>query len=60
LHERNGMAGTLSGVKAAIHCGNELWFGIGMEVSERDRNLAIKIYKYGKKWTMCLYGIELQ
>ena len=37
----HGIAGTVSGVEAAIHCGDELWFGVGMEVSERDQNLAI-------------------
>ncbi|XP_052813037.1 melanoma-associated antigen E1-like [Mya arenaria] len=34
----HGIAGTVSGVEAAIHCGDELWFGVGMEVSERDQN----------------------
>ncbi|KAI8491423.1 hypothetical protein Bbelb_310560 [Branchiostoma belcheri] len=37
----HGVAGTVSGVEAAIHVGNELWFGVGIEVSERDQNLAI-------------------
>ena len=36
----HGIAGTVSGVEAAIHCGDELWFGVVMEVSERDQNLA--------------------
>ena len=27
----HGIAGTVSGVEAAIHCGDELWFGVGME-----------------------------
>ena len=31
----HGIAGTVSGVEAAIHCGDELWFGVGIEVSER-------------------------
>lgn len=35
------IAGTVSDVEAAIHCGDELWFGVGMEVSKRDQNLAI-------------------
>jgi hypothetical protein len=29
------------GVEAANRCGDELWFGVGMEVSERDQNVAI-------------------
>ena len=29
----HGIAGTVSGVEAAIHCGDELWFGVSMEVS---------------------------
>ena len=28
--------GMVSGVEAVIHCGDELWFGVGMEVSEGD------------------------
>ena len=35
----HGIAGTVSGVEAAIHCGDELWFGVGMELSERDQTL---------------------
>ncbi|WAR26178.1 PLXB1-like protein [Mya arenaria] len=42
-----GIAGTVSGVEAAIHCGDELWFGVGMEVSERDQNLAINTGRNG-------------
>jgi len=29
------------GLYVAIHCGDELLFGVGMDVSERDRNLVI-------------------
>ncbi|KAI8486602.1 hypothetical protein Bbelb_355770 [Branchiostoma belcheri] len=43
----HGVAGTVSGVEAAIHVGNELWFGVGIEVSERDQNLAISTVKNG-------------
>ena len=43
----HGIAGTVSGVEAAIHCGDELWFGVGMEVSERDQNLAINTGRNG-------------
>ncbi|KAI8499216.1 hypothetical protein Bbelb_229800 [Branchiostoma belcheri] len=41
------VAGTVSGVEAAIHVGNELWFGVGIEVSERDQNLAISTVRNG-------------
>ena len=27
------IAGMVSGVEAAIHCGDELWFSVGMEIS---------------------------
>ena len=37
----------MSGVEAAIHCGDELWFGVGMEVSERDQNLALNTGRNG-------------
>jgi hypothetical protein len=37
----HGIAGTVLGVEAAIHCGDELRFGVGIEVSERDQNVAI-------------------
>ena len=30
--------GTVSDIEAAIYCGDELWFGVRMEVSERDQN----------------------
>jgi len=36
----HGLAGTLSGVEAAIYCGDEIWFGVGMKVSERDQKKA--------------------
>jgi len=31
------MAGTVSDVEAAIHCGDELWFGVGMGVRSGTR-----------------------
>jgi len=37
----HGNARTVLGVEAAIHCGDEVRFGVGKEVSERDQNLAI-------------------
>jgi len=37
----HGIVGTVSGAGATIHCSDELWFGVGMEVSVRDQNLAI-------------------
>ena len=43
----------MSGVEAAIDCG-EHWFGVGIEVSGRDQNLAI-----WEKWTRGPFGIEL-
>jgi len=34
----HGIAGTVSGVEAAIHCDDELWwFSVGIEVSLRDQ-----------------------
>ena len=33
------VVGTVSGVDAAIHGGDELWFGVGIEVVERDQNV---------------------
>ena len=37
----------MSGVEAAIHCGDELWFGVGMEVPERDqRSLPLATARY--------------
>ena len=38
---RYGIVGEVSGVEAVIHCGDELKFGVGMEVSEGDQSLAI-------------------
>ena len=32
LREDNEIAGTVSGIEAAIHCGDELWFRVSMEV----------------------------
>jgi len=43
----HGIAGTVSGVEAAIHCNGELWLGVVMEVSERDHNLAIHMGRNG-------------
>jgi len=37
----HGIVGEVSGFEAVIHCGDELWFGVGMEVSEGDQSLAI-------------------
>jgi len=31
------IAGTVSGVEATIHCGDELWFSVGMEMSLVDQ-----------------------
>jgi hypothetical protein len=45
----------VSGVEAEIHCGDERWIGVGMDLSERDQNLAS--YKYGEKWTRSPFGI---
>jgi len=36
----HGIAGTVSGVEAAIHCGDELGLSLGMELSWRDQMLA--------------------
>ncbi|KAI8510279.1 hypothetical protein Bbelb_127070 [Branchiostoma belcheri] len=44
----HGVGGTVSGVEAAIHVGNELCFGVGIEVSERDQNLAISTERSSK------------
>jgi hypothetical protein len=41
------IAGTVLGVEAAIHCGDELWFFVGMEVLELDQNLAILTERNG-------------
>jgi hypothetical protein len=30
LTSGHGIARTATGVEAAVHCGNELWFGVGM------------------------------
>ena len=37
----HGIVGEVSGFKAVIHCGDELWFGRGMEVSAGYQRLAI-------------------
>jgi len=34
---RHGIAGTVSGVEAAIHCVDNLWISVGMEVYLRDQ-----------------------
>ena len=44
----HGIAGTVSGVEAAIHCGDELWFGVGMGGVGAGPEFG---YKYGEKWT---------
>ena len=42
----HGIAGTVSGVEAAIHCGDELWFGVGMEASPlNQRSLPLATVK---------------
>jgi hypothetical protein len=41
----HGVAGTLSGVEAAIHGGDELWLRVGIEVSEWDQNLALNTWR---------------
>jgi len=44
----------VSGVEAAIHGVGELWFDVGMEVSERDHNLAINTGSNGAGvYTIC-------
>jgi len=35
---RHALAGMVSGIEAAIYSGDELWFGVGMEVSELNQN----------------------
>jgi len=37
------IAGTVLGIKAAIPCGDELWFSVSMEVSEQTQNLTVII-----------------
>ena len=32
----HGIVGEVSGVEAVIRCGDEIWFGVGMEVSEGE------------------------
>jgi len=41
------IVGTVSDAGATIHCSDELWFGVGMEVSVRDQNLAINTGRNG-------------
>jgi len=41
LKSEHGIVGEVSGFEAVIHCGDELWFGVGMGVSEGDQSLAI-------------------
>jgi len=48
-----------TGVEGAIHCGNELWFGVGMEVLERDQNLVLHTEGNGPEAHNKNYGIEL-
>ena len=47
----------VSCVEAVSHGDDELWFGVSIEVLERDQNLAIT--KYGEKWTRSSFGIKL-
>jgi len=45
----HGIAGMVSGVVAATHCGDEVYFSVGMEVSLRDqRSLPLARYRYAK------------
>jgi len=37
----HGIAVTVSGVEAAIHCSDEFWFSVGMEMSFSGPKLAI-------------------
>jgi len=39
----------VSGVEAAIHGGEELWFGVDIEVSEQNQNLAIFMAKMDQR-----------
>jgi len=32
----HGIVGEVSSVEAVIHCGDDLWFGVSMEVSEGE------------------------
>ena len=41
------VAGTGSGVEVVIYDGDELWFSFGIEVSERDQNLALNMGRNG-------------
>jgi len=50
----HGIVGEVSGVEAVIHCGDELWFGVGMEVSEGEFG-----YKYRGECTRNPFGIRL-
>ena len=43
----HGIAGTASGVEAAIHCDNELWFSVSMKLPERDQILALNTGRNG-------------
>jgi len=54
----HGIAGKVSGVEAAIHCGDELWFGVNMKVSERDQNLDINTGRNGKNPIWNLAAVE--
>jgi len=46
------MAETMSGGEAANYCGDELWFGVDMKVSERD-------HKYDVNWSRNSFGNKL-
>ena len=43
----------MSGVEAAVHCGDELWFVVGVRAGSEFG------YTYGEKWTQSSIGIEL-
>jgi len=51
----HGIVGEVSGVEAVIHCGDELKFGVGMEVSK----LGGGGYKYRGECTRNPFGISL-
>jgi len=48
------IVGEVSGVEAVINCGDELWFGVGMEVSD-----GVFGYKYRGECTRKPFGIRL-
>jgi hypothetical protein len=52
------IAGTMSGIEAAIHCGYELLFRVGTEVPERDQNFAINTGRTGPGAHLELNAVE--